>query len=89
MIMSEADTPRAVGFNVYLSTDPDLPKERWKKVNDELVPDTKYSIDSTALESGVTYYAFVTAVSAAGAESGPSNIASFTVPPKESEQDKL
>lgn len=63
-----------VGYHIYRSTDPDLPLAQWERRNSELLPTTGFEDKGT--ESGVTYYYYVTAVSAAGLESKPSKIAS-------------
>jgi hypothetical protein len=72
-----------IGYNFYMSTDPDLPKKRWRKMNDELIPDTKYEIGPDKLEPGVTYYSYVTAVSVLGGESAPSKVMTMANPPAE------
>jgi fibronectin type 3 domain-containing protein len=64
----------AVGFNVYRSLDPDLPLDQWERRNEETLPTTDF-IDK-GIETGVTYYYYVTSVSAAGLESIPSEIIS-------------
>jgi hypothetical protein len=66
------------GYNVYRSTDPELPKARWIKLNSTLLTRTTFQDD--AVESGTKYYYYLTAVDLAGNTSGPSEIASDTVP---------
>jgi hypothetical protein len=66
-----------------MTTDPDLPKKRWRKMNDELIPGTKYEISPDKLEPGVTYYSYVTAVSILGGESAPSEVVTMANPPAE------
>jgi len=63
-----------VGYNVYRSTDPDLPLDQWERRNPEILPTTGFK--DTGMEKGVTYYYYVTSVSAAGLESIPSEILS-------------
>lgn len=72
-----------IGYNFYMSTDPDLPKKRWRKMNDELIPDPQYVISHDKLEPGVTYYSYVTAVSVLGGESTPSKVMTMANPPAE------
>ncbi len=43
-----------VGFNIYRSTDPDLPKDQWKRLNQTLLTETTF-VDK-AEELGVAYY---------------------------------
>jgi hypothetical protein len=71
------------GYNFYMSTDPNLPKKRWRKMNDELIPDTNFVITHDKLEPGVTYYSYVTAVSVLGGESAPSEVMTMANPPAE------
>ena len=72
-----------VGYNVYMSADPKLPKNRWRKINEELIPDTNFLLSKDKLEPGVTYYSYVTAVSALGGESAPSEVITIANPPVE------
>lgn len=72
-----------VGYNFYMSTDPNLPKKRWRKMNDGLIPDTNFVISHYKLEPGVTYYSYVTAVSVLGGESAPSEVMTMANPPTE------
>ena len=67
-----------VGYNVYRSTDPDLPKERWTKLNPALLTRTTYQ-DET-VESGKKYHYYLTAVDSAGNVSQPSEVVSETAP---------
>ena len=66
------------GYNVYRSTDPDLPKEQWTKLNRNLLERTTYQDE--AVKSGVRYFYYVTAVDKAGNVSNPSEVQSETVP---------
>jgi hypothetical protein len=66
------DPQKAVGYNVYRSTDPNLPKKRWERLNATLLsqPDFK----DTKRRPGVRYYYYSTSVNAYGVESGPSDV---------------
>jgi len=66
------------GYNIYRSTDPDLPKQNWTKLNPTLLTRTTYQDDK--VESGKTYYYYVTAVDKAGNVSPPSEVASEKAP---------
>lgn len=71
----EADV---AGYNIYRSTDPDLPKERWTKLTPSLLTRTTFQDES--VESGKRYYYYLTAVDQAGNVSAPSEVISETVP---------
>jgi predicted phage tail protein len=66
------------GYNIYRSTDPDLPKASWTKLNQTLLTRTTYQDDK--VESGKTYYYYVTAVDKAGNVSPPSEVGSEKAP---------
>ena len=66
------------GYNIYRSTDPNLPKQSWIKLNQELLTRTNFRDDK--VESGKTYYYYIVAVDNAGNVSQPSEVASETVP---------
>ncbi len=70
--------PDIAGYNVYRSTDPNLPKQNWTKLNQELLTRTNYRDER--VESGKTYYYFIVAVDNAGNVSQPSEVTSETVP---------
>lgn len=67
-------------YNLYRSTDPNLPKELWTRVNDEPLVDTKFK--DKGLEPGVRYYYYVTAFYPGGPESKPSEVSSMVAPGK-------
>jgi hypothetical protein len=67
-----------VGYNIYRTLDPSLPKERWTKLNNNLLTRTTYQDD--AVEAGKKYSYYLTAVDAAGNTSQPSEVVSETVP---------
>ena len=66
------------GYNIYRSTDPNLPKPNWTKLNQDLLTRTNFRDDK--VESGKTYYYYIVAVDNAGNVSQPSDVASETVP---------
>ena len=84
--MSQADPTSVISYNIYQSTDLNLPKKQWNKLNDEPIPDTQFVQDSSQLEPGVTYYSYVTAVNALGIESEPSEVVSIKIPVIENKQ---
>lgn len=66
------------GYDIFRSTDPNLPKAQWKKVNANLL--TRATFTDKEVESGKTYYYYVIAVDNAGNRSDPSEVESGTVP---------
>lgn len=66
------------GYDLYRSTDPDLPKQQWTKINRNLLERTTFQDE--AVKSGQRYFYYVTAVDKAGNVSNPSEVASETVP---------
>ena len=66
------------GYNIFRSTDPNLPKNEWTKLNSELLTRTNFRDDK--VESGKTYYYYIVAVDNAGNVSQPSQVASETAP---------
>jgi hypothetical protein len=66
------------GYNLYRSTDADLPKEQWTKLNRELLERTTFQDES--VRSGQRYFYYVTAVDSAGNVSKPSDVQSETAP---------
>jgi predicted phage tail protein len=66
------------GYNIYRSTDPNLLKQSWTKLNQELLTRTNYRDER--VESGKTYYYYIVAVDNAGNVSPPSEVASERVP---------
>jgi hypothetical protein len=71
----EADV---AGYNVYRSEDPNLPFERWSKLNVE--PITRTTFQDDKVESGKKYYYYLTAVDKNGNISQRSEVVSETVP---------
>ena len=70
--------PDIAGYNIYRSTDPDLPKESWNKLNPALL--TRTTFQDEKVESGRRYYYYLTAVDQAGNVSPFSDVVSETVP---------
>jgi len=70
--------PDIAGYNIYRSTDPDLPKQNWTKLNQTLLTRTTFQDDK--VETGKTYYYYITAVDKAGNESLPSEVGSEKAP---------
>lgn len=66
------------GYNLYRTTDPNLPKAGWTKLNQPLLTRTTYQ-DET-VEAGKKYYYYLTAVDTDGNTSPPSDVVSETVP---------
>ncbi len=66
------------GYNIYRSTDPDLPKQSWTKLNQTLLTRTTYQDER--VEPGKTYYYYVVAVDKAGNVSPPSEVGSEKAP---------
>jgi predicted phage tail protein len=71
----EADV---AGYNIYRSTDPDLPKGQWTKLNGSLL--TRTTFQDEKVESGKRYYYYLTAVDEAGNVSVESEVVSEVVP---------
>lgn len=70
--------PDVAGYEIYRSTDPDLPKERWTKVTP--APLTKTTFMDENVESGKRYYYYIKAIDQAGNVSPPSDVVSESVP---------
>jgi len=66
------------GYNIFRSADPNLPRDKWTKLNNALLTKTTFLDDN--VEAGRTYYYYVTAVDQAGNVSNPSDVKSETVP---------
>ncbi|MCU1267761.1 MAG: hypothetical protein JWM21_4079 [Acidobacteria bacterium] len=66
------------GYNIYRSTDPNLPIDKWTKLNSALLTRTTF-LDNN-VETGKTYYYYITAVDLTGNVSSPSEVKSETVP---------
>jgi uncharacterized protein len=70
--------PDIAGYNIFRSSDPNLPKEQWTKLNAEL--HTKTTFLDEKVEAGKQYYYYLTAADKAGNVSPPSEVVSETVP---------
>lgn len=70
--------PDVAGYTIYRSTDPDLPRNQWIRLNKELLTRTTYHDEN--VESGETYYYYMTATDKVGNTSQPSEVVSETVP---------
>jgi len=66
------------GYYIYRSTDPNLPKPNWTKLNQTLLTRTTYQDDK--VEPGKTYYYYIVAVDKAGNISPPSEVSSEKAP---------
>lgn len=66
------------GYNLYRSTDPDLPKDSWTRLNQTLLTRTTYQDDR--VEPGKTYYYYIRAVDKTGNVSAPSEVGSERAP---------
>ncbi len=66
------------GYEIYRSTDPDLPKERWMKMT--TAPLTKTTFLDENVESGKRYFYYIKAIDQAGNISPPSEVVAETVP---------
>jgi uncharacterized protein len=70
--------PDIAGYNIYRSTDANLPKDRWAKLNTALL--TRTTFQDERVETGKRYYYYLTAVDQAGNVSPPSEVVSEVVP---------
>ena len=66
------------GYDIHRSTDPDLPKQQWTKLNQSLLTRTTFQDDR--VESGKTYYYYIRAIDKAGNVSPPSEVGSEKAP---------
>jgi len=67
-----------VGYNLFRSEDPNLPLERWTKLNRNMLDRTTFQDE--AVQPGKKYFYYVSAMDAAGNVSKPSEVASDIVP---------
>jgi hypothetical protein len=66
------------GYRIFRSTNPDLPKSEWQNLTPNLL--TANTFQDTKIESGKTYFYYVTAFDKFGNVSEPSEVVSETVP---------
>jgi hypothetical protein len=70
--------PDVAGYCIYRSTDPELPLDEWELLTPELLQVTTFQDNN--VESGLTYYYYITATDTYKNISPPSEIISETVP---------
>lgn len=66
------------GYRIYRSTEPNLPKTEWRLLTSEILKTNTFQDKS--VESGMTYYYYITSTDTAGNVSQPSEIVSEKVP---------
>jgi fibronectin type 3 domain-containing protein len=66
------------GYNIYRSTDENLPKDKWERLTPEPLPTNTYQ--DSKVESGKKYFYYLTAIDKAGNVSEPSEVVSEAVP---------
>ncbi len=66
------------GYNVYCSTDPNLPREQWTRLNRS--PLDRTTLQDESVQSGTKYFYYLTAIDAFGNVSRPSEVVSETAP---------
>ncbi len=66
------------GYNIYRSSDSNLALDKWTRLNTALL--TKTTFQDNNVETGKTYYYYITAVDEAGNVSAPSEVKSEIVP---------
>ena len=67
-----------IGYHIYRSTDPNLPKSGWTRLTTELLKTNTFQ--DRRVESGVTYYYYLTATDRFGNVSQPSEVVSEIAP---------
>lgn len=60
------------GYNIYRSSDKNVPLDQWERRNKELLPTTEFKDEGVT--SGEVFYYYVRAVDSNGTESAPSEI---------------
>ncbi len=66
-----------VGYKIYRSKDPDLEKDKWERLTPELLKTNTFKDEK--VESGKTYYYYLTATDKAGNVSEPSVVVSDSI----------
>jgi len=67
-----------IGYKIFRSIDPDLVKEKWELLTPELL--TTNTFQDNKVESGKTYFYYVTATDKFKNESAPSDVVNETIP---------
>ena len=67
-----------VGYKIYRSTDKDLPRDQWTPLTADLLKGNTYQ--DAKVESGKTYFYYLTATDSAGNVSPPSEVVNETAP---------
>ncbi|GAC1398650.1 MAG: hypothetical protein NVSMB56_13600 [Pyrinomonadaceae bacterium] len=67
-----------VGYHIYRSIDPDLPKDKWTRLT--RAPISRTTFTDETVESGKKYFYYLKAIDAAGNMSEPSEVVAETVP---------
>lgn len=78
LFWAASNEPDVVGYELYRSTDPNLPKDKWIRVTPQ--PYNRITFTDENVETGKTYYYYVKAVDSAGNPSPASDVVSETVP---------
>ena len=66
------------GYKIYRSTDPSLEKSKWTLLTPQLL--TSNTFQDKSVESGKTYYYYLTATDSSGNVSQPSEVVSEQAP---------
>lgn len=69
----------SIGYNIFYSFDPALPKDQWTKVNETPIPPTQsgriqYRIPASTIITSADYYYYIAGISALGIEGFPSEV---------------
>ncbi len=67
-----------VGYKIYRSSDPNQPKSEWLLITPEVF--SRNTFQDVNVESGATYFYYLTATDSAGNTSAPSEVVSETAP---------
>jgi fibronectin type 3 domain-containing protein len=67
-----------VGYRVYRTIDPNQVKSEWQLLTPEIL--TTNTFQDSKIESGITYYYYLTAIDSNGNISEPSEVVSETAP---------
>ena len=72
--MRPSDPHAPVGYNIYCSTDPNLPKKDWIRLNDQPLPAPSFIDKAENRDPNSMYYYYMTSINASGLESAPSDV---------------